>query len=228
MNTLDPDDHDEIKADLEQVLEASKAKLPDDVPATGEKWEPKQSKFRIDLILVSLAMLLSAVFVYGAIRNANPQLPGQPITITACATILFIEDGSCDGDPPVQPGELVLTPELEIPVSGRVMNAADEDIAYQVTVSWVALDSDARITILDVPVTWEGGRNEPYNISWSPPPQLLQLLDGAEPGSDLGRWRIVGVATPVNRARWDVYQWDSIKTFTLIAPSETEDLEEGN
>lgn len=178
--------------------------------------------------LVALAVLsgvAGGVAIASFIRDRTDG-PQQPVTVEACDPADFNGERCADGAlPPLsQRGTvLTLTEDLEIPVAGRVLNEADTDIAYEVTVSWVAVDVNeelgAKFPLIDVPVTWEAGRNEPYELAWGPPTQLLTLVDQAdyEPGESLGRWRIVGEAIPINNVRWLPYLWTSVGTFELVA-----------
>lgn len=172
-------------------------------------------------VLAVLVAILAAIGWARAFTAAQPR--EQPLLITACAPDDFAADGFCDGDPPVDPGVLVLSPDLHIAVAGRTILTSDNDVAYSVRVSWVSVDSGAEIPVVGpVPVTYEAGRNEPYGLVspfvWAVPPQLVALVDGVPSGESLGAWRIVGFADPVDRDRFAPYQWDSVKTFELVAP----------
>lgn len=163
-------------------------------------------------ILTAIALLLGVLAAIGWARvfaTATQPPPSAVLEISACAPSDF-GDGSCVGDPPVSPGVLTASPEARVPVAGRVRMIADRDVAFQVTVSWVAVESSAAFQVIDVPVVYEAGRDEPYEIEWSIPPLLLDLLP-CEPT----RWRIVGRATPIDDPAVQSYTWDSAKTFTV-------------
>lgn len=165
--------------------------------------------------LYVIAAAIGGLLVVGLVSLPTSAALEQPIRITSCAPAGFDGEECADGAT-VDPDTLVLTAELSIEAVGTV--CADETAAYDpVTVDWVSLESDARFRVLEFPVTWDEGCT-PYPVqTWVPPTQLLEMLDGVEPGTDLGRWRIVGTATPVRADKFSPYQWDSVDTFRLTA-----------
>lgn len=167
---------------------------------------------RRTLLSFAALVLVAASMSAGAVAALFRQTQGlkQPVTITACTPDDFA-DGRCDA--PVDPGVLTLSADLAIPVSGQV--CLEESAAYDVDVSWVHIDSDTEFSVLSTPITWDEGCGDPYAIEWVPPAQLL--ASELEPGQDLGRWRIVGTARPVDPSRYATYSWDSVKTFELVA-----------
>lgn len=179
--------------------------------------------FYIGMLLAAVAGMfyVGVILVGNVVRDARRS---QPITIEACAPEEFNGTRCPEGyKAPFQDEDAVfeLTEDLTFEVAGRVVNDSNEDIAYEVTVSWVAVEDDgtrlADFPVIDVPVTWEAGRNEPYTIEWVPPQQLLATGAAAEPGTSLGRWRIVGDARPVDEDRYSRYVWTSVGTFELVA-----------
>lgn len=162
------------------------------------------------VVVVMIALTGVAWFaVFSEVRKAN-RPPQDWVTISACTPEDF-EDGVCDE--PVDPDTLVLDESLTIPVVGQVELLTDEEVPAVVTVSWVHVASDTEFEVLSTPITWDG-TEDPYAIEWVPPSQLLSALDDGT--ADLGQWRIVGRAEPVDTDRWVTYQWDSVKTFNLV------------
>lgn len=171
----------------------------------------------IDLVLGAVVIVLGALLMIAWLsiieeRSANT----QPLTITACAPEDFIEE-QCTAGPPT-PGTVVLDEDLVIEVAGRVQVDSDRPVSYElIEVAWEAVESEVRFPVISVPIEYEANRDEPYEIEWVAPPQLLALIENTPPGESLGRWRIVGKAIPASRDL-DVYVWDSVETFTMIAP----------
>ena len=177
---------------------------------------------RSTLIVAIVGLAIAAIAVAGysisVLQDATAPTLRQTLLVTACPPETFVGDDCTTGAP--DPAEIVLTDNLVIPVAGRVCN--DETVSYDVTVRWVSVDTTTEFTSIDVPVTYDQGCNPPYGVpdasfqGWSPPPEMLEAFAAEPAGTDLGRWRIVGTADPVRDDTYATYQWDSVKTFSLV------------
>lgn len=167
-------------------------------------------RLRVPAALMAAAALLAGAAALQLWAGAVDRVD-QPISITACTPADYT-DGVCDERH--RPGIVELADDLVLQVAGAVCSDADRDIPYIVEVAWVDIATGARIpALVDVPVTWNPGCSD-YAIDWVPPAQLLALAD--TPGESLGRWKIAGVAHPVDPTRYATYQWDSVATFELV------------
>lgn len=170
------------------------------------------------IFTASIALGVGSMIIASILLESDPI---DNVHISACDPVDFI-DGICQGPIPDPDGPnnsgIALTPDLAIPVTGLVCTI--EEAGYDVTVSWVPVDGSASFPVIDVPIMWPTGCNDPYNIMWAPPPQLLTIADASEPGDDLGLWRIVGRAVPANDNLYSEYLWDSVRTFRLLVPEE--------
>ena len=175
---------------------------------------------RINTVAGAALLVVAILAIYALWRQADPPPgPSQPLTITACPPETWINERCVNGPP--SPEELVLTADAGIRVRGTVTLDGNEDVAYsKISVSWVHVDSGTEFEVISTPITYEAGRNEPYDITWVPPSQLLALIEENPPGTDLGFWRIVGRAQPVRTDLYAPYQWDSVRTFSLTTPLE--------
>jgi len=177
-----------------------------------------RSTLVLAVALFAVAAVAAGLGATLAIREATAPTLRQPLLITACPPETFVGDDCTTGAP--APAVVELSEDLLLRVAGRV--CSEETVAYQVAVSWVSVDTDAVFDVIDVPVTYDAGCNPPYGVpgstfeGWRAPPQLVELAASAAPGDDLGRWRIVGTATPVRGDTYATYQWDSVKTFGLV------------
>lgn len=185
------------------------------------------AKHRRNLLwyLITIAgAAVGAAVVAGAITAAivddGPQRI-QPVTVSACTPADWVEDQRCDAavdpDGPGAPG-VVMAAGDGIGVAGQVC-VAEPDIPYVVEVELVGLDNAVSYPLINpVPITWTSPCEPPYGadepFEWVLP---AEVFDGASPGDDLGRWRIVGSAVPVDGDNVAPYQWDSVKTFRIIA-----------
>lgn len=179
-------------------------------------------------VLVAVLIVLSVVVAYR--YDGGPK---QPLTITACSPTEFetndqrcLDPGGVASPRPLQPFAAI--GELEIEVAGRIVNDLDVSVTYSLIVSWVSINGSVvtqpgdSFTALQTPVTLPANTDRPYTAEWSIPLDLLELFEPLPPGTDLGRWRIVGTATPINNLIEDLVsvQWDSVRTFAMITPNE--------
>ncbi|NNF68441.1 MAG: hypothetical protein HKN01_01605 [Acidimicrobiia bacterium] len=168
--------------------------------------------------ILALAAVFAIVIALGVL-GAKP--PKAAVTITAChPEEIDPEVGDCEvGSTVPDPDILIADETLAIPVAGRVTLDHDEGVPYQVTVAWESVEDSVRFPVIDVPITWEP-EEDPYEVVWSLPDTLTAFIDASnpEPGESLGRWRIVGIAVPVDQDRFATHQWDSVRTFELVAP----------
>ncbi len=177
-----------------------------------------RSTILLTVTLVAVASLAIGGFAASLTREVVSEPLRQPLMISACPPETFLGSDCTTGAP--DPSVLALTDDLLIEVAGRVCN--EETVAYQVTVAWVAVDSDESFETVDAPVTYDMGCQPPYGVGrstfegWRPPAGLLEFAADEPPGADLGRWRIVGTARPVRGDTYATYQWDSVKTFVLV------------
>ena len=102
-----------------------------------------------------------------------------------------------------------------IEIAGQVCLDHDQPVAYTLTVAWESLTTDTRAVVLQTPLTWDPGCAEPYSFPYEIP---SFLFTGTPPGGDIGRWRLVGRAVPVETTRFAPYQWDATGSVTLVAP----------
>lgn len=184
---------------------------------------------RIEVILLVLVVLLGVTTVYGFWNTYNHATKQSPLRITACLPEHF-EDGDCDGDPPIQPSPppLVLSDELGIDVAGRATLSWGSPVSYSsFEVAWESVESDRRYLVVDDSLTFDAWQNSEYEATMSPPPQMLAdlLPPGTPEGTSLGRWRIVGRATPTRPRQFADYQWDGVEAFDLVAGTETYDFD---
>jgi len=209
-----------------------------DIPAVGQPFRRSigledPTLRRIAIGVFGILMLLLLGFVGFLIGVAAHKEPIQPIRITACEPEVFDIADRCPAGSFVDPDglssqelDVVVSDQTKIPVAGRVINDHDEAIAYSISVSWVSLDATplgqpgSTYVVLATAITWEPGPQEPYDIEWSIPAEILERSSDLLPGQFLGRWRIVGTATPVLSDKYSSYQWDSAKTFTMRTPDE--------
>lgn len=174
--------------------------------------------------MVAAAILLStfAAVALWAFVDANRPLP-QPLSVTACTPESY--DMPSPGE--LGPRQVDCVRWFQgrgdrwvwgdpVRVVGQVCLDAGVPVAYQVQVAWEAVESGARVLVIDVPITYDPGCQEAYDFVFQVPEQLLP---GDTPsGESLGQWRIVGRATPVEVTRWGAYQWDATGTVELVAP----------
>lgn len=199
-----------------------------------KKWAELDDPIRHLVTGLSLfAVLIGAVGIRVVAQAATG--PEQPLSITACEpddypTNLALVEGSTPGNQEYERGpdqtdcERAYPPDgivfigQDIPVSGQVCNDSDEAIPYHVLVALLAVDGSARFPLVDVGVTYDPGCRRPYTeFAWKFPEAFTALVNPDVTG-DYGRWRIVGLATPLDQAKYQPYQWDSVQTFSIQAP----------
>lgn len=175
------------------------------------------------------ALILLVILVAAAAVSISAPRVLQPLKITACTPDAFEQNGeTCPAGSSVDPDLDVQRPltlaEVEtISVAGRVKQTSDDDVSYSVSVSWISIDATrlgqpgSTFTALSTPLTWEANSDEPYLVDWHVPQEIVDLAKTLPEGSTLGRWRIVGTAIPVRDDKYSTYQWDSVKTFELVA-----------
>jgi len=179
------------------------------------------------LLAFAVVIGLMAVVQWGSIaRDVRTVDRTQPTRVTACEQADYDEETGCRFDAFVDPDRsgdpVLLTPDFNVAVVGDVIQEAPVDIAYEVEVFWVALDPTPisspgeRFVVLSTPITWESDREAFYEVEWEMPTRLFERALTVQPGTDLGRWRLVGSAVPVRSDIYDTYQWDSVKTFRMV------------
>lgn len=171
------------------------------------------------LVIIALAtsVLGAGLAWFGFVNFLRAE---QPLTITACTPSSYTTPAA--GQPgPSQPDcdHWFAAPNDQHPasqpvkVTGQVCLDTDQEVAYMVDVSWWSVSSEGgQINALSVPVTWQPGCNEPYEFDYTFP---VQVLD-SEPGQSLGKWKLVGKATPLLEGRWEPYQWDVTHAVEMI------------
>lgn len=177
------------------------------------------------LVVAALIATTAGLIVVSILLVAQPPPPRiSPLTITACTPESYTppvadEDGRwrpgtpqarCDR-PFVAAGDAWPVTE-PIPVEGQVCNSHPFDVSYVVRVDLTPVDRPDLgpfPLVADIPITYPPGCQAPYAVAWEIP-ELLRAID------DLGRWRAVGVAEPVDPDRYVTYQWDSFATVELV------------
>ena len=170
--------------------------------------------------VATFAVLATLTALYAVI--SKPSFLEQPLTVSVCHPADFsTELGDCPpGAEQVGGGSVVLS-EAVFPVAGRVSLDHDKQVAYNIRVEWIPIAGGARFNAgVNVDVSYTNNQ-DPYGVirqfAWTPPPAMVASFADAEPGDSLGRWRIIGTATPVRADRFAPYVWDSVETFDLIA-----------
>lgn len=171
------------------------------------------------VVLCAALVIVSAVAAIGwvhVIRDGEPVGPlSSPLIIRSCSPEAFAEGLSCLGDRPPSPG-VVLYPHGAVTSAGRVILSSESPVSYELRVEWVNIDTGLRYARINTPIQYEAGRNEPYELTWDIPATMVLALGSQAPGADLGRWRIVGTATPFSE-RYETFAWDVTETFDLVA-----------
>lgn len=178
-------------------------------------------------VILATLIVLSVIAAFVFARNS----PVQPIEISACSTVEFETNNQVCEDrsgvtPPDELQPFELNDSLVFDVSGNVRSEADVATSYSILVQWISTtgspvtEPGESFVGLSTPITWPANVDRHYDAAWSPPGLLLEHAVGLPPGTDLGKWRIVGTATPVNTEDYVPFQWDSVRTFTLETPTE--------
>ena len=171
------------------------------------------------MVTVVVCLIAGTVATTIAVVQVTFRAPAQPITIKACTAESW-DAGRCsqpffgdanDDHPYDQP----------IVVAGEVCNETDEPIGYIVNVEWVLIgEVSARFpTLTNTDVVWNPGCRS-YSFPYTVPDQLRILIEASGPGADLGRWKIVGRADPINPNLYRTFVWDVTGAFTLTQPGE--------
>lgn len=186
----------------------------------SEMIERRKEARHTNLILITIIVIMGATVLLLAVQTYRTALGSdQLLEYSVCTAEDFADDQSCEGDPPVDPDVLVLSEDLAIDVAGEVKFSGDEAVTYQVQVFWVNTTGGSRYTLIDVEITYDPDHaDSSYAIPWVAPNQLLAIAERQPPCTDLGRWRIVGRASPIDNLSVSPYNWDSVETFGLVTP----------
>ena len=197
----------------------------------GRREEESRAWHIARLVTVVVCLMAgTAATTLAVVQFARPERT-QPLTITACAPDTYEFPDPIDGGPMYERGvrqdgcvRQFAAPDDQWPITepvrvvGQVCLDNDTSVAYQVSIAYESVDTpDLRITVLDVPITYDPGCQPPYDFPFEFPLQSL-TLETSEPGESLGQWRIVGRAVPGNTDRYLPSQWDSTSTVELVAP----------
>lgn len=182
---------------------------------------------RLATTVAVLALMITVSVITLWVTYNAPRIEG--VTITACTPADYDKGfGTCPDGSKAKANHdpEVFSEDLEVEVKGDVfLNKKLDAVSYGVNVSWFQIGDGPlgppglNFTVVDAPVTW-GLPRQPYEVVWSPPAEMIEAVQAAnlEPGTSLGRWKIVGTATPVRPNEIALYQWDSVGGFELILP----------
>lgn len=175
------------------------------------------------LVLLALFIIGLAAVAWVAALRVNT--PAHPLSITACTPETYDTPVGTQQGPPQDECERWFQPRGDswpadepIRVVGQVCNDGDVPVAYQVSVAFVPVaagEGGGRFNVIDTPITYDPGCQEAYDFAFQFPPSLTA---GSASGADLGQWRIVGTARPVDRTRYSEYQWDAAATTNYLTP----------
>lgn len=171
------------------------------------------------VVTIALTMFGAGAAWYSFARTLNIE---QPLVITACTLESYTTPAAgqrgpkqADCDAPYNGPDDTHPASEPIAVAGQVCNDGDRPVSYEVVVGWQSVDvAGFRVNQINVPITYEPGCNPPYRFEFVFPVELIG--DDVEPGGSLGRWRIVGLATPTDPAMFARYQWDVVKTVEIV------------
>ena len=146
----------------------------------------------------------------------------QPLSITACDPATYDFPVGTERGPDQSDCVRVFTGRGDthlasdpIRVAGQVCLEGEDSVAYRVEVAFVPVLADqVRIIVLDVPITYDPGCQEPYDFAFEFPSSFFAELPS---GESLGDWRVVGTARPL-RSGYEPYVWDATSTVELVAP----------
>lgn len=183
-----------------------------------------EDKKRRALVTGLVAIIAVTMFGAGAAWFAFAQTLNieQPLTITACTpesydTPAAGERGPAQADceaPGARTGDTHPASQ-PITVAGQVCNDGLRPVAYEIVVGWQSVDvAGLRVNQINVPITYEPGCQPAYEFDFTYPVELIG--DDVRPGESLGRWRIVGRATPADTTSFARYQWDVVKTIEIV------------
>lgn len=163
-------------------------------------------------------MVLSSLIAWFSFFQANNL--EQPLAILACTPQSFElgETDQSECELPYQARNDVWYSDDTTPIAGTVCNNSDEPVAYRIEVALEPIQTDdvtrVRILLIDLRTTYPPGCTpEGYNFPYEIPPLLFE---GVPDGTDLGLWKLTGIAVPVNRAEYLTYQWNVTNTFNLV------------